>query len=116
MNDLIRRQDAIDAIMKIPDSNWTSRHYANAIKTVKPTQQWIPCSERLPDKYVDEDGILIHYLVCDSDGDIGTGFYEPDSDEHWDVQWPACNDAYFDIRIVAWMPLPEPYKESEEVE
>jgi hypothetical protein len=50
---------------------------------------WIPCSEQEPA----EDG---YYLVCWSDGQVETEWYD---NEGW---------GYFDV--VAWMPLPKPYK------
>lgn len=34
MSDLISRQVAVDAIEAIPDSNWRSVHYANAIRNI----------------------------------------------------------------------------------
>ena len=44
MNDLINREEAIKAIMDIPDGNWTSEKYADAIKelpTAERTGKWI---------------------------------------------------------------------------
>lgn len=76
------------AVMKLP--------------SVTPQQKWIPCSERLPE----EDGL---YLVTDVS--IYFGAYstfvlkrEKASPSNC-VKWAT---------IVAWMPLPEPYKEGEE--
>lgn len=43
MNDLIRRQDAIDAVMSVPEGNWLSRRYAEELKEVpsaRPTGKW----------------------------------------------------------------------------
>lgn len=66
--------------------------------TVVLDKEWIPCSERLPDrnKYV---------LVTDNgETDIGRRF---------DGRWVDCyGDKLKDV--TAWMPLPEPYKEEEE--
>ena len=50
MDDLIRRQDAIDAMLEAYedlDAEWI-------IKRLPSAQQWIPCSERLPDQNVAE--------------------------------------------------------------
>ena len=59
-------------------------------------QEWILCSERLPDR---SDG----YLVSSNDKIVFVLYY---SLEHgWDGWW---ND-----RITAWRPLPEPYTEEE---
>ena len=70
-------------------------------KTVKeleatwPKQQWILCSERLP-----ETGH--EYLYCTDMGTVHMGFY-----------WGGLGFGYgfdYGYDIVAWMPLPQPYK------
>ena len=101
MNDLIKRQDAIDAL------NDVSEHYTErgrewhphvdfmiqAIEALPSAQQWIPAKEAEPQ----EDG---KYLICDECGFIDTAFYEEDDFEI--IVTPN--------RITAWMPLPEPWK------
>lgn len=67
---------------------------------VQPVNQWIPCSERLPEEYG-------NYLVTtDKDVDIGT--FNPNK-----AKWSCCDadGFYWTHDILAWMPLPEPYKE-----
>lgn len=65
--------------------------------------RWIPVTERLPE----EEG---QYLVsCDSDFAIEVArFYIDDEDDEedrwWGCDWNDPED------VVAWMPLPEPYK------
>ena len=62
--------------------------------------RWIPCSERMPDK----SGT---YLASTNMGDVGLA--ECDWDYEYGMYWSA---EYLDVdAIVAWMPLPEPYKE-----
>jgi len=58
---------------------------------------WIPVTERLPEEYA-------QYLVCDEDGDCCVYWLE---DAYW-----ARRDIERE-HIVAWMPLPEPYKYEE---
>lgn len=74
--------------------------------TIEPEPHWIPCSERLPEKAYDQ------YWVC--------------TDTGYQCQCRWTDDVYglgssgewtwkiFDIpqysHVVAWMPLPEPYK------
>lgn len=74
-----------------------------AIKALEQTR-WIPCSERLPR----EDEEYHTFLVTDSKGRIELSkFYLSISDKkpYWGIM----------MNVVAWMPLPEPYKaESEE--
>ena len=61
---------------------------------VQPVVQWIPCSERLPDKpnvytVTDHNGKVVRYV-----------FYDNESSREY---WRRC--------AKAWMPLPEPYQE-----
>lgn len=64
---------------------------------------WIPCSERLPDEYG-------NYLVT-SDEDVDIGTFNPNT-----AKWSGCDAEgfYWVYDIIAWMPLPDPYKESED--
>lgn len=63
---------------------------------VYPTQRWIPRSERLP---LDHDSVLI----TDYDYWIDIGYY--------DGQTWHYSDAVGTPKVVAWMPLPEAYRE-----
>lgn len=66
---------------------------------IKPEPQWIPCSERLP-----KDGTWNIF----SDGkNISVERYKMDAIDHFFPQGRWFN---FD-EVIAWMPLPEPYKE-----
>ena len=60
--------------------------------------RWIPCSERLPEKYGD-------YLCCDDYGEVIFG-YPCKTKEGFIVE--TENDIMYDC--VAWMPSPAPYK------
>ena len=60
------------------------------------SQQWIPCSERLPTTKDD-------YIITVKDKSLTwTDYVEWSADYHW---W-----GYDDDMVIAWMPLPEPYK------
>ena len=63
---------------------------------------WIPCSEKMPD-YADR------VLVAVREADIDyVGVAIDRRDQHGDgTHWKTYRD------VVAWMPLPEPYKESD---
>lgn len=71
---------------------------------VAPKPHWIPCSERLPE----EDGL---YLVIDLA--IYFGEYSPFIFKREKTS-PTNTLKWGDI--VAWMPLPEPYKEDNNAE
>ena len=61
--------------------------------------KWIPCSERLPEN----NG---NYMTCDEKGNIHIFWYD-------DCQKCPFNISEYHTRyypVVAWMPLPEPYK------
>lgn len=66
--------------------------------------QWIPCSERLPER----DQICI---VTDETrrNTYEYGFHDETYDE--ETGW-----TYLGHKIIAWMPLPEPYQEGEQDE
>lgn len=72
---------------------------------------WIPCSERLPDDrefklvYLSTDRITVarynEYILPSIGKPIGWGY--------------RVSDGYIDLineRVIAWQPLPEPYKEN----
>ena len=121
MSDLISRGDAIKAVLvsnlsactvfgRSEEGMATAKELIQVIKklpSVQPEQRWIPCSERLPEKKRKT------YWVC-TDAEYQCecrwtnnrfGFGESDN---WG--W-----SYFDVpqytEVIAWMPLPEPYKE-----
>ena len=104
MNDLINRQAAIDALGDRPEV-WTDSDYEIAqrnqydadrlaIETVPSAQQWIPVTERSPDSTQ-----LV--IVTLADGEVCAEIYWGNR-----IGWLSDN-------VVAWMPLPEPYKEAQ---
>ena len=97
--------------------------------TIEPEPHWIPCSERLPEthtEYVTENPWMQVSITEDtfqlSDPVLGYGKrkYHSNGDPMMSVVWyeddgygrtawttaPDCED----IDVLAWMPLPEPYK------
>ena len=74
--------------------------------SAQPEQHWIPCSERLPDS---SDIVIVS--VCDETGDTrynysAHGWITTDK-EYWIV------DDEINHYVVAWMPLPEPWRGEE---
>lgn len=120
MKDLISRQAAIDAIVNtvseigLHDNSEVARYGATfrqheiidiieGMPSAQPEQRWIPCSERLP-----EHGG--RYLISVLDGINRRTTVAP--------YLPRCKAwamngrmAYW--KVIAWLPLPEPYKEVE---
>ena len=67
-------------------------------------QEWIPCSERLPRPYTE-------VLVCDECGWISMGSYRPCDVTEKDSGWSTLTRIKIPTDgIIAWMPLPEPWK------
>ena len=75
------------------------------IRKVKEQEcQWIPVSERLPES-------SIYVLVTTNDGIITTGIIrESNNEKFW---WHRMHE-FKEKEIVAWMPLPESYREKQE--
>ena len=67
-------------------------------------QRWIPCSERLPDDTTYENHLVVVY--CTKSGTVDVGWYEAFFKKWWRLEpdEETCEE------VVAWMPLPEPYK------
>lgn len=61
--------------------------------------EWIPCSERLPDP---EDDVIVTCKSCHTEKKyISTGYRSCKTGE-WN---------HFSDDVIAWQPLPEPYRE-----
>ena len=60
--------------------------------------KWIPCSERLP-----EDSRSV--ITYTNEGGVAEGSYSPHSEEWTVFRWSVSN-----AKVIAWMPLPEPYR------
>ena len=108
MDDLISRQAVLEATsttLKITGKENAEAVYGyikklcDDIKALPSAQQWIPCSERLPE----EDGTYFVSGVWEN-GDVEVGQLQYIADEN-----RFSNVIYFNVD--AWMPLPEPYRE-----
>ena len=121
MNDLISRKEAIekieshtrvgDELYPLTDTDKILNHAFEIaascvynLPSAQPEQQWIPCSERLP-----EHGG--RYLISVLDGINRRTTVAP--------YLPRCKAwamngrmAYW--KVIAWLPLPEPYREEEQ--
>lgn len=69
---------------------------------IKPENNWIQVSERLPKK---EESVLL----STNGGFVEEGFYAETNEFH--VVWRGfeTRSIYWDEEVIAWQPLPEPY-------
>ena len=132
MDDLISRQDALKPFCTAPDGtripevdcdNFPVEFSVEFIKKhllslPSADTEWIPCSERLP-----EEGervlathlggvnpnrqVIEHIYQC---GEFTCGW-----DMDMNVGSPTFSQRYMG-KVIAWMPLPEPYREESEEE
>lgn len=104
-DDTISRQAAIDEIEERRNANEYSNvaliselnrleGYIMRLPSVQPEQRWIPCEEALP-----EDSNF--YIVTRKDFLVGFIWYSVRHGWEWQEK----------EQPIAWMPLPEPYKE-----
>ena len=112
MQDLISRQAAFDACLDgfcacVNDC-------VNEIKklpSAQPEQRWIPCSERLPSENGD-------YLVTLENGVVKILGYSTTQRTTYPKGFYYIKDGFswrqMQNPVVAWMPLPEPYKGGEQ--
>lgn len=110
--DLISRADAIEAVLTyfIPRSHTGERgeHEEDFVRTIfkalpSAEADWIPCSERLPKR---DELVLVTYKTTDR---IHLCKYIDDGSENpW---WSYIDDccAWNNV-VLAWMPLPKPYR------
>ena len=123
MNDLIRRADAIDAIERAdwyhqaPDGSmvhganstmhqawYKERDVYKALENVSTAQRWIPCYEKSPT----EAGTYL--CTCkDERRTMVTVVKWLPRNESWNLTGAR---SYW--KVVAWMPLPEPYEPPKE--
>ena len=98
--------DGLKGIFCSYDDGERFKEYIKKLPSVTPTQKWIPVSERYPkieDKYK-------RFLVTDNKGRVSIQEFLMSLDEEPQPYFSGMVD------VIAWMPLPEPYKaESEEI-
>ena len=115
MSDLIDRQVAIesvaDEIWHYPNECYKNlnvfenakdlaEHALRGLPSAQPAQQWIPCSEMLPEKCE-----LVLVTVWNDVTIAWRNIYGG---------WESAEDMYEKGDVIVWMPLPNPYREDGE--
>ena len=109
------RQEQCDKVCRILDdvlANRPTERDSLIVATRKAFEalegtKWIPSSERLPEKYIGQ------WLCCTSDGDVMILPYDTPGDgtkECAFYKWDDDGYFYQIFDVIAWMPLPEPYR------
>ena len=83
----------------------TAKMCVKRAPTISPAANWTPCSVGLPE---DQKDVLIYFDRCG--GEIGIGYYGERSDgkRFWCVM-----GSMLCYNVLAWQPLPEPYRGEE---
>ena len=105
----------------------------DALPSAQPEQRWIPCSERLPEDtaiVTVETKMFKHKYVCEAewvprwskkaeyDNWEDCSEYNEDEDEYYVLEgwyervhnWDEYSFVGIEDEVIAWMPLPEPYR------
>lgn len=109
--DAVSRENALNGLIATDLKGWQLAIALESIEklpSVTPKTQWIPVSEKLP-----EEGEPI--LFSTKTGRVYEGAYFDLIDNR---QWYAYKDENYAWNnvVTAWMPLPQPYRESEDKE
>ena len=119
MDDLISRQAAIETAENVAyavDEHGSAEGWlamlVNSLEILPPAQpepQWIPCSERLPE---DSQFVLMTIRRMDEHYNhepfISVGYITWNQSLWWCAHDGDCEPN--NVRVDAWMPLPEPWK------
>ena len=119
MQDLISRQDAIDALSQYPFEKVVNCvSIIEELPSAQPEQRWIPCSERMPEE---REWIGTKTFGTTISDEVYVTFEAPDCQrfaDHINFQNGKLSRSdeqrmkviYKGAKPIAWMPLPEPYR------
>lgn len=125
-DDTIKRSNVIDAVKIILD-RFSYKEYSigfkwamSVIETIPSAdrpQEWIPCSERLPEEHewigTKEFGTTISdevHITFDVNGERFVKTLSLQNGELSNYEKRIMDSLYKGWKMVAWMPLPEPWK------
>ena len=101
-----------ETVNRMEELNWVCAliYYMEEVKkaNVQTNDDWIPCSERLPEKNVKE--LYDMQLVTLKDGEVCLGVYRNEDDEWWTRKQEGERVYTNTHEVIAWKPLPEPYR------
>lgn len=113
-------EDSLDSYCGLNEEGKTAFRMAiEALSCSEFPNNWISCSERLPKKYGE---YIITWTTSCVPNKRFVGLAEYDVVNEWDVINGRYNggwlfggymQSYPDVKVIAWMPLPELYQEGE---
>lgn len=135
-SEALKKMQAIKAYMTSGNPIWSvteiGEAFDMAIEALDRTEpQWIPCSERLPDEaypvivtWKNDDppsyyqDILGKHYTGVAHFHSGKWFWYSSVTEDVLMEYGRCDSEEFDeaIQVLAWMPLPEPYRRNKQYE
>ena len=114
MGDNISRQAALDAVSYETFECYQAR---KDIRALPSTDEWIPCSERLPEEHewigTKRFGTTISdkvHITFDVNGERFVKTLSLQNGELSNHEKRIMDTFYKGWKMIAWMPLPEPYK------
>ena len=100
------------------DNYYSVVGFINGLPSVQPEPKWVPCSERLPEEDT-EVLVSVHFKGLKQTSPNGWNDHIKESyyveiASHIGGEWSSTSDEYKIARnrheVIAWRPLPEPYK------
>lgn len=85
--------------------NACNKYWCNTIKRQPKVGEWIPCSERLPERYCHCLVTRINEYEDGFDTDVREDTYV-EIEGVWD--WQSNHEGLID-KVIAWQPLPKPF-------
>lgn len=116
MSDLISRADVLSELyLDHEDVIYIDKlETAKRIRAIPSAQTWIPCSERLPEAEDMHKAPKHRYLCFCSAYGCSKICVCARLDGAISSFWDWYGVPFKDTEVLAWMPLPEPYKEEQE--
>lgn len=102
----------------------TQKEHDKIIRKLDKAMEWIPCSERLPNEEFEQgrkNGTVYDLYPCLVTRKASHSLVNPDRiyvAKHYFDGWNFLNNGEEECSddVIAWMPLPEPYREEEKDE
>lgn len=99
--------NTLDFLPTNEEANQIIDSFDRVTSSIKQEPRWIPVTERLPEESDD-------YLITNIAGDVEMAYFAHPKD--YAISKGEWREICYEDDVIAWMPLPEPYKTESEVE